>query len=276
MSFVVRVPASTANLGSGFDALGMALTIYAEFGVVGPGGDVPANARTVDLHHPAVVAFRRGGGIGDLWVQSPIPSGRGLGFSGAMRVGGLLAAAAQQHQWVEAAPDILALATELEGHADNAAASLLGGVVVAAGGRAVRVPMVLQPAVVVWIPAASTSTDTSRGMLPTTVAFEDAVFNVGRVALLVAAFAAGDVDVLRLATDDRLHQDMRFGSAPHSRAALDAALAAGAWAGWLSGSGPTVAALCHPDDAAALVAAFPVGGHAKVLGIDATGAHITR
>ena len=133
--------------GPGFDTLGMALSLWAEIGVVD--GPVPARARVVDERHPADVAFRRGDGEGELWVRSSIPVGRGLGFSGAMRVGGLVAAAAQRvpdPDDIDAArPAVLELAVELEGHADNVAASLYGGVVATAAGRVVPVPRCARP-----------------------------------------------------------------------------------------------------------------------------------
>lgn len=272
---IVRVPASSANLGPGFDALGMALTVHAEAGV----GGVPDGALRADAHHPATIAFRRHGGDGELWVRSPIPAGRGMGFSGAVRVAGLVAAHAQRHgadpeALAAALDELLAIATDLEGHADNVAASLLGGVVATAAGRAVRVPMTFDPAVVMWVPPFVTSTDVSRTTLPGLVALPDVVFNIGHTALLVAALAAGEVSVLREATRDRLHQDLRFAGAAPSRVALEAALAAGAWAAWLSGSGPTVAAMCAVDGAEALAAALPADGHTKILRIDHAGAVI--
>ena len=272
---IVRVPASSANLGPGFDTLGMALSLHAEVGA----GETPDGAHPADEHHPATIAFRRHGGEGPLWVRSPIPVGRGMGFSGAVRVGGLVAAHAQRHgadhdALQSALPELLVLATELEGHADNVAASLYGGVVAAGGGIAVRVPLSFDPAMVMWVPSFVTSTDESRTKLPATVPMADVVFNLGRTALLVAALAAGDVDVLRTATQDRLHQDIRLAAAAPSRAALDAALAAGAWASWLSGSGPTVAAMCAVDEAEELAAALPPDGHTKILRIDHAGAVI--
>jgi homoserine kinase len=271
--FSVRVPASSANLGPGFDSLGMALTMYAEIGL----GDAPPGASTVDRHHPAVVAFARLGGIGMPWVRSPIPMGRGLGYSGAVRIGGAVAAVVQRlgPRWRESGGtvgEILDVAADLEGHADNVAASLLGGVVATAGGRAIRVPLGFDPAVVVWIPAGSTSTDHSRNQLSASVSRNDAVHNVGRVAMLVAALASGDTGALRDATSDRLHQEQRLAAAPMSRRALDAGLEHGAWCGWLSGSGPTIALLCKADAADGLAAALPGDGHSKVLRIDHDGA----
>lgn len=271
---IVRVPASSANMGPGFDALGMALTLHAEVSTRESEG-----LRELDEHHPAMVAFRRHRGEGRLWLRSPIPMGRGMGFSGAVRVAGLVAAHAQRdgddHARLQAAlPELLALAAELEGHADNVAASLYGGVVATAGGLAVRVPLSFDPAMVMWVPSFVTSTDESRTRLPAAVPFADVVFNVGRTALLVAALAAGDVPVLRAATEDRLHQDVRLSAAEPSRAAMQDALAAGAWAAWLSGSGPTVAAMCAVDDAEELAAALPADGHTKILRIDHAGAVI--
>ncbi|MCU1502395.1 MAG: thrB [Ilumatobacteraceae bacterium] len=274
-AMIVRVPASSANLGPAFDALGMALSLDAHLGIVGV-DDVPDGGIVVDPRHPATVAFARGGGSGAAWVRSPIPSGRGLGFSGAMRVGGLVLAHVQLHG---SAPGgdvqlsgLLTAADALEGHPDNAAASLFGGVVAAAGGRAVAVDVGLDPAVVVWIPPTSTPTNASRARLRPTVPREDAVFNVGRTALLVAALAAGDIAALRVATEDRLHQPERLAAAPASVAALAAMHDAGAWCAWLSGSGPTVAALCDPGDAGRIAAALPDGGRTMVLAIEHRGA----
>jgi homoserine kinase len=271
--WVVRVPASSANLGAGFDVLGMALGLHAEAGV----GEPPGGALVVDARHPAGVAFRRAGGTGPLWMRSPIPIGRGLGFSGAARVGGA-AAAAVQRSGPAALDDpatraeILALTSELERHADNVAASTYGGVVVAADGCVLQVPLAFNPMVVVWVPnSATTSTEHSRGSLPDTVSRADAVFNVGRAAMFVAACATGEVSALRTATDDRLHQRLRLAQVPESAAALAAALEAGVWAAWLSGSGPTIAALCDPGRAQEIAAVLPRSGHVKLLRIDHEG-----
>ena len=173
------------------------------------------------------------------------------------------------------APPSLRDATELEGHADNAAASLHGGVVAVAAGHVVRIPLAQVPEIVVWIPDRETPTVSARRLLPDQIPFDDAVFNVGRTALLVAALAAGDVDALRAATEDRLHQDRRLARVPDSRAAMDAALGAGAWGAWLSGSGPSVAAFADATNAEAVAAAMPVTGRAHVLSIDDEGARIS-
>lgn len=272
----VRVPASSANLGAGFDVLGMALSLHAEVGI----GPPPDDAREAEPNHPASVAFRRLGGDGPLWVRSPIPMSRGLGFSGSVRVGGAVAAVVQRAGRPdfddEARSEILAMTAKLEGHADNVAPSLYGGIVVCAGDEVETVPLSIDPAVVVWIPDDTTSTDRSRAMLPETVPLADAVFNLGRVATFVAACATGDTSALRRATEDRLHQPTRLAATPVCREAIDAALAAGAWAAWLSGSGPTVAVLCDPADADRLAAALPLEGHTKLLRIDRNGATVQQ
>jgi homoserine kinase len=263
----VRVPASSANLGPAFDAVALALDRHVE--VTDRGPHAPET-------HPAVRAFRQAGGTGPLSVTATIPGGRGLGFSGAARVAGLLAARAQAGAAVAGSrAAVLPDATEMEGHADNVAASLYGGVVAVAAGRVVRVPLGRVPVVVVWIPERETATASARRLLPEKVAFADAVFNVGRTALLVAALAAGDVDALRTATEDRLHQDRRLARAPESHAAIDAALRAGAWGAWLSGSGPSVAALADPDAARRVADALPPSGRAEVVAIDDDGAVVS-
>jgi homoserine kinase len=250
----------------------MALTLHLEAGL----DPDEADCTVVDDGHPTVRAFRDAGGRGDVWVRSPIPMGRGLGFSGAARVAGLVLALVER-EGVEAdvraaSSELLAHATELEGHADNVAASLFGGIVATAGGHAVQVPLGVDPVVVVWVPPATTSTRESRTLLPPVVPLDDAVFNLTRTALLVAALAAGEVAALRVATQDRLHQDVRFAASLLSRVALEQALEAGAWCGWLSGSGPSIAALCGHAHAEAVADALPDEGRSSTLRIDFDGA----
>lgn len=278
-SFTVRVPASSANLGPGFDTLGMALSLYFEVGIIGI-NDIPEGAHRIGQRHPAHGAFLLNGGHGELWARSVIPMGRGLGFSGAARVGGAVAAHVQRNgvspQTLELARDhILAITTKLEGHPDNVAASLVGGVVASASGRVVQLPLGIDPAVVVWIPESQTSTHESRTTLDKTVPLQDAVFNIGHVSLLIAALAAGDISALRVATQDRLHQDVRLASAPESRVAMDCALAGPAWCAWLSGSGPSIAAMCARADAQQLAALLPHNGDIKILTIDLHGVIIS-
>jgi homoserine kinase len=257
----------------------MALSLHADVGVVN--GDLPERARVADRHHPADVAFRRLGGVGEIWVRSQIPMGRGLGFSGAVRVGGALLAVLQHHGVsgaqteqiaIEDTDDVFRVAAALEGHGDNVAASLYGGVIGTNGHRAARVTLGVDLDVVVWIPSYTTATSESRGSLPRSVPLEDVAFNISHTALLLAALNSGDLRALSEATADRVHQDVRLAAVVPSRTALDAGLAAGAVCGWLSGSGPSVAFFVEAGGGEGLARQLPDDGTAKVLEIDMLGA----
>lgn len=277
---VVRVPASSANLGAGFDVLGMALDLHLDLGL----GEAPPAALPVDAHHPAAKAFVAAGGADGaaMWIRSAIPMGRGLGFSGAARVGGAaLGVAAETDDpgaAVGAGADrILDVAAGLEGHGDNAAASVFGGVVAWVGGRALPMrvgPRLATAVVVTWIPDTTTSTDRSRRVLPDRVDRVDVVHNLGRIAQFVIAVEHDDPALLIGATDDRLHQRVRLPLVPDAGEALDAGVAAGAWCGWLSGSGPTVAFLAGPEALDAVTAALPESGRVAQLRIAQSGAHL--
>ena len=270
----VRVPASSANLGPGFDALGMALSLHLEMGI-DDGSALPEFAKVIDDSHPSLAAFRHAGGTGSVWVRSVIPMGRGLGFSGAARVAGVVLCHAQRNgkdSLVSDRKELLRLSTELEGHPDNVAASLVGGVTASAGGEVVKLPLGFDPAFIAWVPETQTSTEKSRTAIASSVPLPDVVFNIGHTALLMAAFAAGDIAVLREATKDRMHQDVRFASSPNSHEAFKAALATDAWCAWLSGSGPTVGVLCAKADAARIAGLLPKSGASHILNIDHDGA----
>lgn len=269
---IVRVPATSANLGPGFDVMGLALTCHTWVGLVGVDA-MPDGAAEANDTHPAQVAFVRAGGSGRVWVRNEIPMGRGMGFSGAVRVGGIAVAFGQIHgaAWRDHPSDMLAIGTELEGHADNVAPSIHGGVVIATADTVLSVPVALDPVFLMWVPDFTTSTNESRGRIGPQIALSDAVFNIARTAMFVTALATGNVDILREATRDRIHQDIRLAASPACRAALDAGLAAGAWCGWLSGSGPTVAIMTDAASADAITAAMPTDGHVKRLTIDTAG-----
>jgi homoserine kinase len=269
----VRVPATSANLGPGFDVLGLALSLYAEVGVV-DADPMPSGASVADETHPAHIAFARAGGVGRIWVRNAIPMGRGLGFSGAVRVGGIIAAEIQQvgSAWNRESSRALEIGTELEGHADNVAPSLHGGVVITSENTVVQVPVSLSPTFVMWIPDFTTSTNESRGKIGPTIALNDAVFNIAHCAMFVTALTTGNVRLLKEATRDRIHQDIRFASSPACKEALTAGLNAGAWCGWLSGSGPTVAIMCAAEQVSDISKALPEGGRTEILHIDFDGA----
>lgn len=261
LEVTVSVPATSANLGPGFDALGLAL----EMRDVVRARREPAGTLTVhvtgqgesslprDERHLVVRAVHAAWDALDeprtgvtLWCRNVIPHGRGLGSSAAAVVAGVLAARALAGAPDEPA-DALAVATVLEGHPDNAAAALLGGLTIAwsadgeAPPRAVRVEPSPDLCATVLVPDLELSTETARGLLPGSVPHVDAAFTAGRAALLVEAMSRRP-DLLLDASEDRLHQSYRAPAMPES-AALVAALRARGWAAVVSGAGPTVLVL---------------------------------
>jgi homoserine kinase len=261
----VRPPASSANLGPGFDALGLALSLYdeVELEVTGSGLAVEVEgegAREVprDERHLLVRAARAafaalGGQPPGLRVRcvNRIPHARGLGSSSAAIVGGLVAARAAAENGDKLLPDeaLLALATELEGHPDNVAACLLGGLTIAwmheGTGRAVRREPSPELRPVVLIPQHRALTATARRLLPTEVPHADAAATAGRAALLVHALG-DDPGLLLPATEDWLHQRYRVPAMPES-AGLVATLRAAGVPAVISGAGPTVLAFDSLD-----------------------------
>jgi homoserine kinase len=255
----VTVPASTANLGPGFDALGMALALHdvVELEVATHGLDievVDAGAGDVDdvptdESHLVVRALRKA--CAHLGIEVPgirlrchnaIPHARGLGSSAAAVVSGVAAAYALAGRDLDSRA--LQLAAEFEGHADNAAASLFGGLVIAwcDGGqfRAERLTPAVSLRPVLAVPAERSSTDATRGLLPKQVPHADAAFTAGRAALAVHALTARP-ELLLAATEDRLHQDYRAPAYPASAALVRTLREAGVPA-TISGAGPSVLA----------------------------------
>ncbi|GIG37700.1 homoserine kinase [Cellulomonas pakistanensis] len=265
----MRVPATSANLGPGFDALGLALALHDQVevralgsadvvvDVVGEGAEeVPSGD-----DHLVVRALRHAlDHVGapqtglHLTCRNRIPHGRGLGSSAGAVVAGLLAArslVAEPESLDDAV--VLRLATELEGHPDNAAPALLGGATVAWSEgdavRAARLPVHADVAPVAVVPASRLSTSHARGVLPERVPHGDAAFQAGRAALLVEALGRRP-DLLLPATEDRLHQGYRRPVMSESLALVDALRARGV-AAVVSGAGPTVLVLARAVGAAA-------------------------
>jgi homoserine kinase len=304
-SVTVRVPATSANLGSGFDSFGLALGLHntvtaalSESGqwgltVTGEGADSLA----LDEDNRVVVSMRRlfaEIGRDDLAARltchNDIPLGRGLGSSAAAIVGGLVAANELTGCTV-GTQRLFELAAEIEGHPDNVAASLMGGFTMCWTDGAVRFARV-EPArglaAVVVVSDAPLATAKARELLPPSVPHRDAAFNVGRAGLLTAGIALGRCDLLGPGTADRLHEPYRLQAVPDLDAVLALLLGAGADGAALSGSGPTVIGLvCGTDDqqateraqtvaAAASAAVAALGGRRspRVLGIDRGGAAV--
>lgn len=290
----VRVPATSANLGPGFDALGLALALHDELtAAVAPDGLVVAvtgeGAADVarDESHLVVRAMRA---TFDLLGVEPagltldctnrIPHGRGLGSSAAAIVAGILLARGLVAGAAERLPDgeVLGLACDLEGHPDNVAACLIGGLTVAwVAGTARAVRRDVDPAVVpvVLVPPFTASTEAARALLPDTVPHADAAFAAGRAALLVAALT-GTPQALFDATEDRLHQDYRA-PAMAQTARLVAQLRAVGLPAVISGAGPTVLVLARGEtEAGAAAGHAPEGWTARVLTVDPAGAQLVR
>ncbi|MEZ3159921.1 homoserine kinase [Microbacterium sp. BWT-B31] len=257
----VRVPATSANLGPGFDTLGLALSVYNELvvtalaegelevHVTGAGADdIPTDAsnlivRSIAYAYEAV--GRRMPGL-RLEANNVVPHGRGMGSSGAAVVSGLLAAKGLLEGDVAIGPDtLLRLATELEGHPDNVAPALFGGLTIAwvdeTGPQYKKLLVHRGVSPVVFVPDFTMSTSLARSLQPLQVPREDAVFNVSRSALLIAALTQSP-ELLLAATEDKLHQNYRAQAMPETERLIRALREAG-FAAVVSGAGPSVLVL---------------------------------
>jgi homoserine kinase len=293
----VRVPATSANLGPGFDSLGLALSLYDEVDVrvrPEPGATVTidgvgAGEVATDDTNLVVRAVRRGfehAGVPqpglELRATNAIPHGRGMGSSAAAIVAGLMAARGLLAGVVDLdAATLLSLATEMEGHPDNVAPALFGGLTIAwmtADGPAYKRLLVhrgVSP--VVFVPTSTLSTKLARSLQPMTVPHEDAAFNVSRSALLVAALIQSP-ELLLAATEDRLHQAYRASAMPETDA-LIGLLRQHGLAAVVSGAGPSLLVM-GSDPAQRLTAASLVERHAEstwrplMLAVDLGGATV--
>lgn len=294
----VHAPASSGNLGAGFDALSLALDLCNVFSAepadrltienFGQGADSLARGADNLLYRAIGRAYAARGRTPPplrLRCENRIPLSRGLGSSSSAIVAGLLLGNRLQGDPL-GQDELLAIATEMEGHPDNVVSCLLGGVQVSVEreGRVLHcgVPINLPLAAVIFIPDFAMNTHEARRLLPGQVTLGDAVYNLGRSALLVAALSTGRGELLRAATEDRLHQPPRCALFPGMPSMFEAALAAGALGACLSGAGSTVLALAaegHERIAAAFetrARELGLSGRARVLGIRAAGAEISE
>jgi len=262
----VRAPGSSANLGPGFDVLGIALSRYVWVSDQ-PGGDACGSS------HIARIAYEQAGGSGDIWFGFELEPGRGLGFSAAARAAGAMMACIQSGMdATQAQQRSYQVVAELEGHGDNAAPAVFGGMHVIAGDCNHRINASFPGQFLCWVPELVVPTDESRLQLPAMVSRPDAIYNLGRVGLLMSAVYERDLSLLRTATEDRLHQPQRLDAMPEVKEAIDVALEAGAAAAWLSGSGPTVAIIVDDESSEKVEAALPPQGKVLALDVDTTGA----
>lgn len=237
---LIRVPASTANLGPGFDVLAAALALHLEVEVRETGHfevqtelDIPHDRRNLvvrafeRLHDAEGISFR---------IASAIPLTGGLGSSAAAVLAGLMAA---DHMF-ELDADVLALATELEGHPDNVAAARHGGFVICQEGAVHRLEPPLGLEAVLVVPGEGVQTEAARAALPAHVPVADAVFNVAQASTLVLGLARGDWDLIAAGLADRLHQPHRAGLYPRSAELVGQVRDLGALGATISGAGPAV------------------------------------
>lgn len=297
----VKVPATSANLGPGFDCLGLSLSLYNHFTVAersdgrsmtradgegvealaGPGDNMVLRA----ARRLYAAAGREFPGW-DLEIAAAIPPARGLGSSASAVVGGLTAANALMGNPFSA-EEILAHASAIEGHPDNVAPAFRGGLTVAFAGPDGVIARSLEaaawPVFVVAVPEFALATEMARNALPPVVSREDAVYNIARVTLLTTALAAGRLEWLAEALGDRLHEPYRRPLVPGMAAVSAAALEAGAWGVTLSGAGPTLLGWCPPQKAnqvaEAMVSAWNAEGvaaWARPVSVDRSGTRIER
>lgn len=290
----VRVPATSANLGPGFDSAGLALDLHDDVTVevVAAGLHVHVHGEgegglPLDERHLVVrtlrAALERLGGQPDglrLTCTNRIPHARGLGSSSAAIVAGIVAARALvlDAEGVLGPQEMLDLADELEGHPDNVAACLRGGVTFAwtegGGARVVRLDAHDDVAPLAFVPSTTASTAVARGLLPATVPYADAVLNASRAALLPVALTR-DPSLLLAATEDRLHQGYRAPAMPATADLVSSLRAAGVPA-VVSGAGPTVLALITRRERAAVAAQERPGWTVSPLEIEPRGAHVVH
>lgn len=296
----VRIPATSANLGPGFDSLGLAFALYNELKLEISEADsleVEGEGAASLLGNPQTIAHQAAHHLFEslqlpikgvhLTLRNQIPLARGLGSSSAAIVGGLVAAnewARQNEDRALSRQELIDLATQIEGHPDNVAPALLGGLVVAAMGEghvpAIQVPVARFPRFAVWVPESELATKTARGVLPATYSRADAIFNLSRAALLVGALASGDFSALSEALRDKIHQDYRAPLVPGFAVISAAAMDAGAYGVTLSGAGPSILAWM-PEESAPIVEAMrraasegELAGRVLELEVDMQGAGI--
>ncbi|MFZ9874160.1 MAG: homoserine kinase [Candidatus Methylacidiphilales bacterium] len=281
LPFWIRVPATTANLGPGFDALALALELY-NYVAIEPG----APERPDPFAQEILEAYHKSRNLPlkpyKLVVRGNVPPARGLGSSATIRLG-MLAALDKVNRRPFDLDWLIETATKIEGHPDNITAAALGGFVVCGGAQPARVRVSSRLKFVAAIPRIETSTRTARSILPPSVSLQDAASNLRNASRITAAFIEKKYEEARGAFHDRLHQPHRAALVPGLEQAIEAAERAGAIGAFLSGAGPTILALCQKSEKPignAMVAALRKAGldevDVKVLSADNGGITTAR
>ena len=281
LPFWIRVPATTANLGPGFDALALALDLY-NYVAIEPGAPErpdPFAQEILEAYHKArnlpLKPYK-------LVIRGSVPPARGLGSSATIRLG-MLAALEKVNRKPIDLDWLIETATRLEGHPDNVTAAALGGFVVCGGAQPARVRVSSRLKFVAAIPRIETSTRTARSILPPSVSLQDAVNNLRNSSRITAAFFERKYEEARGAFHDRLHQPHRAALVPGLEQAIEAAERAGAIGAFLSGAGPTILAICQKSEKSigqAMVTALHKAGldevDVRVLSADNGGLTVAR
>lgn len=295
----VRVPASSANLGPGFDHLALALAQHTTITVTAGAHEPPrvtgldtallADAPNLVEHAMTRLAQEAGRALPPhaLAIANGIPVARGMGGSAAAVIGGLLAANVLLGEPFDRLTDelddpLLRIASDIEGHADNVAAALYGGIIAADGGVAFALSDGADLRAVLFVPDTTLLTSAARAALPKEIPHTDAVRNIGNVAMLVAALMDGEYDGLGRFMRDRLHEPYRAPLIPWLTPLVEASEGAGAFGACLSGAGPSVLALASPGRAKSVAAAMRATaatqgytGNILTLAIDDAGATVS-
>ena len=258
----VRVPATSANVGAGFDSLGLAVSLYNEFTFEeAPKLEIVSLDGALIPKGPSNLVYRSAKAVFDqldipmpglrITQQNAIPMARGLGSSSSCIVAGILGANAMLGNKLTPR-QMLTMATAIEGHPDNVAPAMLGGFVTSAydEGQVYSVKKNISDdlAFAAFIPNFKLLTEKARAALPAQVSHKDAVYNLSRAALATAAFCDGEYELLRVATKDKLHQQYRLPLIPGGEEIFELAHELGAYAVYISGAGPTIMAVVHRDN----------------------------
>lgn len=283
----VKSPSTTANMGPGFDCLGMALDLWNEITVIPM--DAPVNGDLVEitgegqnelttdrsnLVYKSIEFLFGEAGLEipsfKLVCDNQIPLKRGLGSSAAAIAGGLVAANAMCGN-IFSKQELLEMAATIEGHPDNVAAAVMGGLqlVVSDGPQIYTVPISVPSDIkaVIFVPDITIATDDARRVLPKLISREDAIFNMGRLALLISGMGSNHPEYLRIATEDKIHQPYRQNLFPAMKLIFKAARDASALGVFLSGSGPTILALANDRE---MTIAYEMFEAARQAGVEGT------